>query len=88
MKKVNRSKIVITLFIIYAFIYAISNTLIYKINNDIKDRQSRNAETQEQIDITQIQINTKISREQILEQHPDMKMRDNIFYLEKEEDDE
>ena len=42
----------------------------------------------EQIDITQIQINTKISREQILEQHPDMKMRDNIFYLEKEEDDE
>ena len=41
MKKVNRGKIVITLFIIYAIIYAISNTLVYKINNDIKDRQSR-----------------------------------------------
>lgn len=87
MKKANRSKIVIILFIIYAIIYAFSNTLVYKINNDIKERQARNSETQQQIDITQIQINTTISREQILQQHPEMKMRDNIFYLEKEEDE-
>lgn len=80
-KKKNRAKVIITLVVIYGIVYALSNTLLYKFSNDTQNLKRDNQTLQEEIDLLQIQINTLNSREQILQTHEDMQIRDNVYYL-------
>lgn len=83
-KKKNRAKVIITLVVIYGIVYALSNTLLYKFGNDTQNLKRDNQTLQEEIDLLQIQINTLNSREQILQSHGDMQIRDNVYYLDPE----
>lgn len=83
-KKKNRAKVIITLVVIYGIVYALSNTLLYKFSNDTQNLKRDNLTLQEEIDLLQIQINTLNSREQILQSHEDMQIRDNVYYLDPE----
>lgn len=83
-KKKNRAKVIITLVVIYGIVYALSNTLLYKFSNDTQNLKRDNQTLQEEIDLLQIQINTLNSREQILQSHVDMQIRDNVYYLDPE----
>lgn len=83
-KKKNRAKVIITLVVIYGIVYALSNTLLYKFSNDTQNLKRDNQTLQEEIDLLQIQINTLNSREQILQSHEDMQIRDNVYYLDPE----
>lgn len=83
-KKKNRAKVIITLAVIYGIVYALSNTLLYKFSNDTQNLKRDNQTLQEEIDLLQIQINTLNSREQILQSHEDMQIRDNVYYLDPE----
>lgn len=83
-KKKNRAKVIITLVVIYGIVYALSNTLLYKFSNDTQNLKRDNQTLQEEIDLLQIQINTLNSRDQILQSHGDMQIRDNVYYLDPE----
>lgn len=84
MKKINRAKILIICLVIYGISYAITQTIIYKISNDTQNLKINNQETQQAVDLLHIQINTLNSREKILNEHEDMQIRDNVYYLEAE----
>lgn len=83
MKKNKRFTIICVLLVIVMIIYVLSATITYSLDNQIQDLEAANLELQQEIDTLQIRINTSNSREKILEQHPDIHMQDNIFYLDE-----
>ena len=81
----KRTKRVIFLIIIYFIIYSVFNTIYYQNTIKINKLNQENKTLVDEIDLLNVEINTKNSRELILEENKDLEIRDNVYYLKENE---
>lgn len=64
-------------------VYVVTKTYTYQLYLDQKQMNQIITETQQQLDHTNVRINTLNSREAIGEKFPTLEPRDNVFFLEE-----
>ena len=81
----KRTKNIIILLIIYFIIYSVFNTIYYQNTINTNQLNQENKTLLDEIDLLNVEINTKNSRELILQENNDLEIRDNVYYLKDNE---
>ena len=81
----KRTKNIIILLIIYFIVYSVFNTIYYQNTINTNQLNQENKTLLDEIDLLNVEINTKNSRELILQENNDLEIRDNVYYLKDNE---
>lgn len=81
----KRTKNIIILIIIYFIVYSVFNTIYYQNTINTNQLNQENKTLLDEIDLLNVEINTKNSRELILQENNDLEIRDNVYYLKDNE---
>ncbi len=70
-----------------ASIYVVGKTYSYRLNLQIINASKENKKIKADTEQIEIEINSILSKEVILKEYPELKIHDNLYYLEEIKDE-